>query len=348
MKVNKTKSVVVLGCLLVLAALVTLPGAAVAKEIPKGLVIGYNVSLLANGYHQADSTWAIKYAKEKYGAIVKVFDGKLDNAVIAANVDQQVAQGIDMMSLQPMEAESVAEGVKQARKEGMIVAAFYIPIRKPPIPCVTISEKGAAFKMGVVAATKWKEFYPDKPIIWGIIGYLENETVDNERTNPFIEGILSVAPDAKEAMRLGPAGGREEAYKAAQDMFQAHPEINIVYGESVDYSLGTLAALQEMGRGKAVNGKPLTEIVVGTDAPEAELKQVFDPSVSLKVTMGLTPKDNAMARIDNLMDIYTGKVDPDKFILILTEDKQIDYWSADVKEVEAWLKDQYMVEAKLK
>ena len=65
MKVNKTKSVVVLGCLLVLAALVTLPGAAVAKEIPKGLVIGYNVSLLANGYHQADSTWAIKYAKEK-------------------------------------------------------------------------------------------------------------------------------------------------------------------------------------------------------------------------------------------------------------------------------------------
>ena len=103
-----------------------------------------------------------------------------------------------------------------------------------------------------------------------------------------------------------------------------------------------------MGRGKAVNGKPLTEIVVGTDAPEAELKQVFDPNVSLKITMGLTPKDNAMARIDNLMDIYTGKVDPDKFILILTEDKQIDYWSADVKEVEAWLKDQYMVDAKLK
>ena len=44
-------------------------------------------------FHQGQATEAQKYAKEKYGAEVFIFDGKSDSATMTANVDQILAQG---------------------------------------------------------------------------------------------------------------------------------------------------------------------------------------------------------------------------------------------------------------
>ncbi|HVN55781.1 MAG TPA: hypothetical protein VMT46_15725, partial [Anaerolineaceae bacterium] len=65
----------------------------------KPLKIAFFVSDLSNVFHQAQSTEAKKYAKEKYGADVFVFDGKADSAVMTQNVDQILAQGMDAATL---------------------------------------------------------------------------------------------------------------------------------------------------------------------------------------------------------------------------------------------------------
>lgn len=316
-----------------------------ANEIPAGLKIAYFVSDYSNGYHQGDGSWAKKYAKEKYGADVQIFDGKSDPNTMAQNVDQVVAQGFDMCSVFVWNGDTVKDAVQEAIDSGTIMNSFYQTIgvgdNLLPMPHVPISEKEAAFKMGQVAATKWKEFYPDKPILYGVIGWMQNEVVEAERTQPFIDGILSVDPTAKEGALLD-ATDQQLAYKACQDMIQANPDINIIYSEAANLTEGVLPALQEAGRGKAVNGVPQTEILCSTDAPETELKYIYDSTSSLKITMGLTPKDNAIARIDNLFDIYTGKVAQDKYIEVKTFDFEIDYWNVDPKVAQDWFNEQYM------
>ena len=72
--------------------------------------IAYFVSDLKNGFHQAQSYWAKKYAKEKYGADVQVFDGKSDVATMTANVDQMIAQGMDMATIHIWQGDSANPG----------------------------------------------------------------------------------------------------------------------------------------------------------------------------------------------------------------------------------------------
>jgi ABC-type sugar transport system substrate-binding protein len=67
-----------------------------ATDQPKK--IAFFVSDLTNVFHQGQATAAQKYAKEKYGAEVFIFDGKSDSAT-TANVDQIMAQGIDAATL---------------------------------------------------------------------------------------------------------------------------------------------------------------------------------------------------------------------------------------------------------
>jgi hypothetical protein len=68
-----------------------------------------------------------------------------------------------------------------------------------------------------------------------------------------------------------------------------------------------MAGLAQMGRGKFDNGKPLTEIVCSVDFDEVEMKEVYDPNSSLKLSMGLPPVETARGRIDLIMDVASGK-----------------------------------------
>lgn len=311
--------------------------------VPPGLVIGKIPITLANGYHQADVTWFTNYAMEKYGATVKVLDGKFEQATIVANLDQLVAEGVDMIVLHTYEAESVEAGIQAARDAGIPIITFYLKTAKD-VPHVAINEASAAFEMGVVTATKWLEFHPDQPIIYGVIDYVDSPVVQQMRTQPFIEGLKSIAPDAKEGLILDGGGTRETGYTAAQDMIQSNPEINVFYGASSDYSLAILPALQEAGRGLAIDGVPQTEILVGTDATEQELINIFDPTSSFKVTMGLTPKENGILKVDTIIKVWLGEIDPDSAEVINATDLEIDFWNSDITEVQAWMEEQYMTE----
>jgi ABC-type sugar transport system substrate-binding protein len=121
-----------------------------------------------------------------------------------------------------------------------------------------------------------------------------------------------------------------------------------VYGANADHALGALAALENAGRGKAVNGKPLTEIVIGTDATEGELVKVYDPSSSFKITQGLQPAVNAKAEMDLLYNCIQGSQNPDEFIQIDTFNKFISYWETPIDEAQAFIREQYFSELDLK
>ena len=315
---------------------------AVEGDIPEGLEIAYYVSTLNNGYHQGDANWAIKYAKEAYGAIVTIMDGKSDNQVMAENAELTLAGGFDMASWFVWNGDTIQSTVEECISGGMTSNMFYQTVGSVDMPFIYVIEREAAKKMGEVAATKWKEWYPDQPIKYAVIGWMDNPTVDVERTFPFVEGVLSVDPDAEEVAMLDAGAGTEAAYAAAQDLIQKDPGVNIIYGESNDLVIGIMTALREAGRGLAVDGVCTTEIVCSTDAPEQEIKEIYDPTSALKVSMSMTPMDNAIARIDNLVNIRLGKIEQNAYLELNTYDWELDYWNTSPEEAIEFFNNQYM------
>jgi len=269
--------------------------------------IAFFVSDLSNVFHQAQAAEAKKYAKAKYGADVTVFDGKADSATMTANIDQIVAQGMDAATLHIWDGEAAKPGVLAALEKGIIMTSFFSPVSDTGIPTARSDEKGVSFAMGVEMATQWKATFPDKPIVMVELGWPNHTEVKSGRTDPWVQGVLSVDPKAKDLGCQDVSKGADQAKQVTTDLMTTHPEVNLIYAEAGDQALATMVALNQAGRGKFANGKPLTEIVAGVDFDEVQMKQVYDPNSSLKLSMGLPPIETADGRIDLIMDAASGK-----------------------------------------
>jgi ABC-type sugar transport system substrate-binding protein len=333
--------------ILLLVVLALVVPASYAADKP--LKIAYFVSDLKVGFHQAQAYWAKIYAKEKYGAEVQVFDGKSDNATMIANLDQLIPQGMDMATLHIWQPEAAKPGIEAALKKGIVLASFF-EIQAVEIPAVRHDEAGVSFQMGKIAAEQWKKAHPDKPIVFVELGWPDNEAVAEGRTNPFVKGVLSVDPNAKNLGCMDSSKGADAAKKIIQDLVQANPDLCIIYSEAANLTDGTMPGLKAIGRGKMKDGVPLTEIVASVDCPETEIYQIYDPSSSLKMSLALPPKETGMFRIDNLMDIKNGKipqVDPANKKPYYIPASLVGYWNMKPEEAINWYNDEFQANIKL-
>jgi len=339
------KNVFALMIVLVLISMVLSACGAGATQAPaaKPMKIAFFVSDLSNVFHQAQAAEAQKYAKEKYGAEVFVFDGKADSAVMTQNVDQIMAQGMDGATLHIWDYDAVKPAVQEALGKGIILTSFFSPLGDSGIPVARSDEKGISFAMGAEMATQWKTAFPDKPIVMVELGWPNHTEVKSGRTDPWVAGVLSVDPKATDLGCLDVSKGTDQAKQVMTDLLTTHPEVNLIYSEASGQTVGTMAALTQAGRGKFDNGKPLTEIVSSVDFDEVEMKQVYDPNSSLKLSMGLPPVETARGRIDLIMDIKAGKVKPtsqpaEEFFY---KAYNISFWTMPAADAATWLNEQF-------
>jgi len=329
--------------LLVLLALAIVSTMGFAAGETKGMKIAFFVSDLSNVFHQAQYAEAKKYAMQKYGAEVFAFDGKSDSAVMTQNVDQVVAQGMDAATLHIWDAEATKPGVLDAVEKGIIMTSFFSPLSDTGIPTARSDEKGTSFAMGAEMAKQWKAAFPNKPIVMVQVGWPNHTEVKSGRTDPFVAGVLSVDPKAKDLGCQDASKGPDAAKQIITDLVTQHPEVNLIYSEASNLTVGTMAALTQAGRGKAKNGKPLTELVASVDFDEVEMKSVYDPSSSLKLSMGLPPLETGRGRIDLIMDIRKGKTDmtsqPAKEFFYKTYN--VSYYTMPRAQAVKWLNSQF-------
>ncbi len=309
----------------------------------KPMKIAFFVSDLSNVFHQAQFAEAKRYAKEKYGAEVFAFDGKSDGAVMTQNIDQVVAQGMDAATLHIWDNEAAKPGVLAALSKGIIMTSFFSPLGDTGIPTARSDEPGTSFAMGVEMAKQWKAAFPGKPIVMVQVGWPNHTEVKSGRTDPWVKGVLSVDSSATNLGCLDSSKGPDVTKQIILDLVTQHPEVNLIYSEASNLTVGTMAALTQVGRGKMDNGKPLTEIVCSVDFDEVEMKSVYDPNSSLKLSMGLPPKETGRGRIDLIMDVKAGKVKPtsqptvEKFY----KTYNVSFWTMPRANAVKWLNDQF-------
>jgi ABC-type sugar transport system substrate-binding protein len=311
------------------------------KEKP--MKIAFFVSDLSNVFHQGQFTEAKKYAMEKYGAEVFLFDGKSDSAVMTQNIDQVVAQGMDGATLHIWDQEAAKPGVLAALNKNIIMTSFFSPLADTGIPTARSDEKGISYEMGVEMAKQWKAAFPNKPIVMAQLGWPNHTEVKSGRTDPWVQGVLSVDPKATNLGCLDASKGPDTAKQIILDLVTQRPEVNLIYSEASNLTVGTMAALVQAGRGKMANGKPLTEIVCSVDFDEVEMKGVYDPNSSLKLSMGLPPKETGRGRIDLIMDIKNGKakMTSQPAQEFFYKAYNISYWTMSRADAVKWLNDQF-------
>lgn len=327
------------------------------EKLDREYYIGKLPITLSHAVHGNDAKWAAEYALAKYGAKYEVIDPAGDLQKEIKGVEDFIAKGVDGIILHPVQESGVNEIVKEARDAGVFVIAYFMAPTEAKIPFVKVDETGVARQMGADMAKQWMELYPDKPIKVGFIDFLSvNYCIDN-RSGPFMEGVKSVDPTVTGLVDniknskgetvtgatfwLAAEGDLTKSQAIGQDVLQKYPEVNLIYGTNTPNALGALSAYEAAGRGKAVDGVPLTEIFAGTDGDAPELIKLADPTSSLKYTLGMQPQTFAYAQVDLMMDVILGKVAPDEMTVVEASDVYFNYYKNTVQEMQDWFNTQY-------
>jgi ribose transport system substrate-binding protein len=344
MKKHRLQLMITMTAVLFLVSVLFTAGPALAQ---KKIVIGKVPITLEAAYHQMVSWHAKNYAKKMYDAEVRVIDGQGNPDVMANAIDTFIAQKVDGILIHAPFDGFVVAAIQKAQKMGIPVSTTYVEPSLKAAPHIQQMEIPASFEMGRIAAMKWKEWYPDKTCYVAGIGWGNFPHVMRMRFNPFMEGVKSVDPNAKMLAKLPGNSSTEVAMNATLDMLAAHPEINIIQGGNDEHAMGALAAAEQLGRGKAVDGKCLTEIIVGTDGNEAAFLKIYDPTSAFKITMAAPAKINAYAEVDSMMAMIEGKIDPKKWVEVITYNFPVSYWTTPVNYVEYFLIDNMNSNVKL-
>ncbi len=327
--------------LLALSMVVTVP------VFAEDIVLGKVPYTFEHAYHQSVCRELTEYAKEKYGAEVRVVDGEASNETTLSAVENLISQGVNGIALHTGDAGLMTTAIKLAHDAGIPIVTTLIRPTEKLAPHIQPQEAPSSFKLGAIAATQWLKAHPDTAIKVAMLNFGGYEQIQEMRTGAFFNGVKSVDPNAELVTMLNGYGSTIKSMEVTLDILQGNPEINIIFGANDDMALGALAACEQLGRGKMDNGTPLTEVIAALDGSEAALLKVYDPNSSLKMTHGAV-KDNAHAEADMLMKIINGEIPMDEYVEIPVESPVIDFWGTPIEDAQKFLEENFFFEKDLK
>lgn len=295
-----------------IAALVLVPAllfSAGAKE--KKLTIGIPL------YNQQHEFWQNIYktaqavAAEK-GINLLAVDSNYDPAKQVAIMEDMLTKKVDALILGAVDPQGVLPTVAEFNKAKIPVVAVDNPLEKGTVTFVGI-DNYAGGKMGGRWAGKYiKEKLGGKANI-GILDYPEEQACI-DRANGFLDGVKEFAPDVKVVARLEGFAVRDKAMAVMEDIIQAHPEVNVVFGINDDSALGALAAMEAAGKTKN------NELIVGFDGT-ADAKAAIKRGSILKADVAQDGAAFARAAIDAALKAIKGETLPPQ---IITDTKVLD------------------------
>lgn len=191
----------------------------------------------ANSFAQA--TFAgVKEEAAKHGVEVKFFDPNFDSAKQVSQIQNAVTSGeYQAFVVQANDGNAVVPPIREAIQEGITVVGEFTPIGtkydtiEPQVPGLIFvgeppTENGTALgEMGVEAC---KGMDPCE------VAYLEGFKalpLDNARTDA-VKAALGTAPNVKLVASVEGGYTQDTGLKAAQNVLQAHPEVDVMIGSS--------------------------------------------------------------------------------------------------------------------
>jgi ribose transport system substrate-binding protein len=208
---------------------------------------------------------ALTKEANKHGYEVALVSGEFDLATQDKQVKDFLVRGVDAIVLSPCESKGIGQVIEEANRAG-------VPVFTVDIACLVQGGKQAAEAMiqvlgpagGKIAIL---DFKPAESCLLRVQGF--KEVMDAHNKKPGVAPITIV----KEL----PGGGvKDMAYKATEDLLQAHDDLRGIFAINDPSALGARAALEKADRADKVK-------IIGFDGqPEGkqaikEGKIVADP-----------------------------------------------------------------------
>jgi ribose transport system substrate-binding protein len=191
----------------------------------------------ANSFAQA--TWAgVKKAAKEKGVTAKFFDPNFNAQTQVSQIQDATTSGqYQAFVIQANDGNAVIPAIQQAVKKGIAVVAEFTPIGsnyaslKPPIPGVTFVGEAPVHngtELGALGIAACKGLNPCN------VAYLEgfkSLPLDNARTEA-VKKQLATASNVKLVADVEGGYTQASGLKAAQDVLQAHSDVNVIIGSS--------------------------------------------------------------------------------------------------------------------
>jgi len=213
--------------------------------------IGVAMYTLSAPYFAAQQAAAIDEGK-KQGCEVTTSDGQNDMGKQISDVEDMVAKGVKLLILNPRDPEGLVAAANAATAAGVkvVVMDSSINTKANVITQVRSSNDQNGFLVGQWLAKKME----GKPIKIILLSGSQGNEVGRDRRLGVFKGLVEgqLVNDGKAGYEvLGQGWGNwatEDGLKAAEDLLQAHPDVNVLLAENDSMALGGLKALKAAGK----------------------------------------------------------------------------------------------------
>ncbi len=212
-----------------------------------------------------------------------------------ADVEDFIVKGVDVIVLSPVDSKGVKAVIEKAQKAGIKVITVDVPANGVKVTSYIGTDN---YTGGVKAGELMAKELGDKGKV-AIIDYPTVQSVVNR-----IDGFKKAIGEHKDIEIVAQQTGitRAEALAAAQNMLQANPDIQGIFGFGDDAALAAAVAVKSAGLDSQVK-------VIGFDGMEEARKAVDTNPVMVGVIQQF-PGEMGKRAVDTAIDVIAGKEVP--------------------------------------
>jgi ribose transport system substrate-binding protein len=210
--------------------------------------IGLSVLTLTNPFFKEIADKMTEEAAT-HGYAVSVVSGEFDVARQQNQVKDFIVQKVAAIVLTPCDSKAIGPAIQEANAAG-------IPVFTADIACLAPGAKVIShiatdnYGGGKEAAKAMIEVLGEQG---GKVGILHHKLVESciLRVNGFRE-VIEKRPAIKIVAELPGGGVKDQGYKAAEDLLQAHPDLAGIFAINDPSALGARAAIEKAGKGNQI------------------------------------------------------------------------------------------------
>ena len=219
-----------------------------AVSAEKKTVVGVSLLTMTNPFFR-DLGDAMKDEAAKHRMEVLLTAGEFDAAKQRNQVADFIVRRVDAIVLAPCDSKAVGTAISEANKAGIPVFTADIAVLAPGVKVeshIATDNLGG----GRLAAQGMIEALGGR----GKVAIIEHPEVESAmlRTKGFEEELARQKKEQGMAIDIVaklPGGGvKDKSFKAAEDLMQAHPDVNGIFASNDPSAVGAVAALEKAGK----------------------------------------------------------------------------------------------------
>jgi ribose transport system substrate-binding protein len=276
-------------------------GQAAGDDGKPSAVIGVSLLTRTHPFYQ-DLEAGLQAAAAELGYELIIQAGEFDVARQKDQIENFIVRKVDAIVVSPCDSKSIGTSVQAANRAHIPVFTADIAVLadNADVVCHVASDnvaggKLAARALGEALGGRGKVAVIDHPEVESVI----------QRVAGFREG-LAVNDRIEIVTVLSGHGVKDMAFRTAEDILQAHPDLDAIFGINDDSALGALAAVEKAGKRDRI-------VIVGFDAVPEARKAIAEGKIYADVVQ--QPKVIGRKTIEAVADYLSGKSVPPQVLI---------------------------------